>query len=175
MTKYERLLSLSVQVIKQDAIKGHLRWKVTDVSRSTGLSRSRIYEILGNNKKQILLNALSFILDDLYGKTPERQELHRTHGPLEGVIRSRNIVLAHPELVTFSYKNRLRSDEVGELLRNAEKDYLKLLSKQTGVKDPKILLFMRTMIHGISQAPFITDTQVKDLLGELVQYPQLKS
>ncbi len=175
MTKYERLINLSVQIVKEDAKRGHMKWKVTDVSRVTGLARSRIYELFGNNKKTILLNALSFILDDLYGRTPERKELHRTEGKLAGIIKSREIVMAHPELVTFSYKHRNRSDEIGQLLRKAEQDYLDLVSEQTGVKDPRTLLFMRTLIHGVSQAPFLNDNQVQEMLEELGVYAALKA
>lgn len=173
MSKYDKLVSLSAQVIRQDSVKGHLRWKVTELARTSGVARSRIYELLGTNKKQILVTALKIVLDDLYGRSPERQEFNRKHGKFAGVLKSRKTVLATPELLTFSYRNRHRTDEIGKLLRNAEQDYMDLLSAQTGVKDKRKLLFMRTMIHGISQAPFITDEEVKILLEDVAKYPEL--
>lgn len=172
MSKYDKLVNLSVHVVRQDVIKGHLRWKVTEVARVSGVARSRIYEFLGKNKKQILLTALKILLNDLYGRSPERQEFHRKHGRLSGVLKSRKIVLATPELIAFSYRNRHRPDDIGKLLRKAEQEYMDLLAAQTGVKDKRKLLFMRTMIHGISQAPFITDEEVKLLLEDVANYPE---
>ena len=173
MKKCEKLVIVCAHVVRQDALKGHLRWKVTDLSRAAGVSRSRIYELLGRNKKEILINALRLLIDDLYGRTPERQELHKSIGRFAGVMRSRKIVLEFPELVTFSYLNRARRDEIGMMLRKAEEDYMELLSNQTGVSDQRKLLFMRTMIHGISQAPFLTDAQVEMLLNDVLLYPVL--
>lgn len=166
-TKYEKLIALSIQVIRQDVLHGHLRWKVTELSRTSHFSRSRIYELLGASKPMILRNALVILLEEMYGLSAERQEFDKKHSQFEGFLVSREMVITHPELLAFYFRNRNRKDEIGEIMRTNEKRFLKRVEEKTGLKDPALVLFIRTFIHGVSLAPFLDDRDVSALMRQL--------
>lgn len=148
-------------------MKGHLKWKVTDLSRSAKISRSRIYELLGRNKSDILKNALILLLEEMYGLSAERQEFERTHSEFEGFMASRQMVMQAPELLSFYFRNRDRKDDIGEIIRTREAQFLKIVARKNDVKDPLNQLFVRTVIHGVSLAPFLSDDQVSACMRKL--------
>ena len=163
--KYNRLISLSIQLIRMDVMQGHLKWKVTDLARVCKYSRSQIYELLGNSKADILNNALKALLEEIYGLSPERVALRETESHLAGVIRSRKIVIEAPELLSFYFRHRTRNDQIGQTIRHYEKKYLELVKKQTNIEDKGFLLYVRTVIHGISVAPYLSDAEVESCLN----------
>lgn len=164
MTKYERIVFLSCYILKQDLLQGHLKWKVTEISKSTRIARSLIYEFLGKNKKSILLSALECAMQEIYGLSQERMALRQNEDSMAGILRSRRLVMEAPELLSFYFKYRDRQNEVGKMIQSYEKKYLQLVAQQTGLKDPDRLIFIRTIIHGISVAPFLSEAQVKSCL-----------
>ncbi len=167
--KYSRIIALSIQLIRKDVMQGHLKWKVTDLARTCKISRSQIYELLGKSKSEILNNALKILLEEIYGLSPERVALRDSESHLAGVIRSRKIVIDAPELLSFYFRHRTREDQIGQTIRHNEKKYLDLVQKQTGLQDKNQLLYFRTVIHGISVAPYLTDTEVENCLNLMFQ------
>ena len=167
--KYSRIINLSIQLIRKDVMLGHLKWKVTDLARVCKISRSQIYELLGNSKTTILNNALKILLEEIYGLSPERVALRETESHLAGLIRSRKIVIDAPELLSFYFRHRTREDQVGQTIRHYEKKYLELVQKQTGLKDRSQLLYFRTVIHGISVAPYLSDAEVENCLNQMFE------
>lgn len=167
--KYERIIKLSSHVLRKEITDGHLKWKVTSLARASGISRTHIYEMLGHSKPEILKNALRFSLEEIYGLSPEREEMRKTMSPIGGILRSRKLVIETPELLAFYFRYRNRPDEIGQMIRHYEKKYLELVSRQTGVIDKGNLLYIRTIIHGVSVAPYLNDSEVEDCLNRLFQ------
>lgn len=167
MNKQKKLIDLCAVVIRQDVLQGHLKWKVTDIARKSRVPRSRIYEVLGAGKEAMLKNALSLLLAEIYGLSPERRQQRAIGGPLDGIFASRAIVSETPELLSFYFRHRDRANEIGAVIRQFEKEYLGLVAEQTGLKDPDLLLFIRTAIHGISVAPFLSKRDVQMCLETL--------
>lgn len=163
--KYNRIISLSIQLIRMDIMQGHLKWKVTDLARVCKYPRSQIYELLGSTKPAILNNALKTLLEEIYGLSAERVALRESESHLIGVIQSRKIVMDAPELLSFYFRHRTREDQIGQTIRYYEKKYLELVQKQTKIQDKKLLLYIRTVIHGISVAPYLSDAEVEDCLN----------
>src|SRR4051812_10202060 len=95
--KYKRVLALSTEVIRQEVLCGSLRWKVTELSRASRTARSRIYELLGKSKPEILRNSLKIVLEEIYGLSAERQEFDKGNNQFQGFVRSRDIVMQCPE------------------------------------------------------------------------------
>jgi len=166
--KYEKVLALATHVIRLDTQLGHLRWKVTDLSRHSRTPRSRVYELLGRNKPEMLKTALQALLEELYGISAERLEYDKTNR-FQGLVRSRQIVMQAPELLGFYFRHRGRRDEIGELIRKNEDRFLKHLATSRGIKDEATLIFVRTVIHGISLAPFLDEAQVSRIIKKLAE------
>lgn len=171
-SKYERLLSLTVQVLRLEMLRGHLRWKVTELSRGTRMSRSRIYELLGPNKPLMLENALKCLLEEIYGLSSERAAQREKLGPVGGITLSRQMVLENPELLIFYIRHRARPDEIGQMIRRYERKYTDLLAQQTGLRNEDDLLFVRAAAHGIGTAAFLTDAEVSMCLRKLFAVAQ---
>ena len=168
-SKYEKTLRLSAQLIRLDVLHGHLGWKVTDLSRVSKVARSVIYETLGANKKAMLHFALKMVLEELYGLSIERQKAHQDLSGFDAFMRSRALVNSFPELLSFYFRGRDRKDEIGKMIQSYEKKYLAAVSQQTGVTDPSDLLFVRTVIHGVSLAPFLSDSEVRQCMTKLFE------
>ena len=171
-SKYLRTLELAVHVIRLDLKYGYLKWKVTDLSRTVAIARSQIYEKLGKNKNEILMASLSLILDELYGFSPEHRQYSKTNGEFQGLLRSRQTVISSPELLSFYFLHRNSENDIGSLIREKENRFLKLVGEKNNVKNEKMILFIRTIIHGVSVAPFLNDKQVADcmkILSDLIE------
>lgn len=158
--KYSQIVKLSMHVLRKDVLQGHLSWKVTELSRTAKVPRSRIYELLGRDKKSMLLNALKTTLEEIYGLSAERLEFNKTHSHMEAILLSRQFVVDMPELFVFYFRHRSREDEVGAMIREYELKYTQFLGARTGIVDPEKLMLARIFIHGISTASFLTDEQV---------------
>ena len=115
----------------------------------------------------MLKTALIHVLEELYSLSPERNELRKKSGPFETLLKSRQLVIDNPELLAFYFRHRKTPDVIGKTIQDFEMKYLAAVSEQTGLKNPANLLFVRTIIHGISVAPFLSDSQVKDCLVKL--------
>ena len=168
-SKYSRILSLSVQVIRFDTNYGRLKWKVTDLARYTKMSRSRIYEVLGQKKSVMLENSLSILLDDLYGLSTEKRLVASTKERFHCFMQSRKTVIDHPELLSFYFQNRNAKDRIGQIIREKEKLFLEWIFESTGIKNPTDLLLVRTTIHGISLAPFIDEDTALKLMSRMTE------
>lgn len=167
--KYERIIALSTHLIRLEVQKGGPRWKATDLARISRTSRSRIYELLGRNKSEMRRNAVIFLLEELYSLSAERLEFDKTQGRLAGLKRSRELVRSVPELLAFYFRNRDGNDELGIVIRACEKRFLERVSTDLKLTNSIDLLFIRTMIHGISLAPFLADAEVEALAKKMAE------
>jgi hypothetical protein len=171
--KYDRIIALSTYLIRLEIQKGSLRWKATELARCGRISRSRLYEILGKNKSDMRRNALVFLLEELYSLSPERIKFDQVNGRLAGLIRSRELVRYAPELLAFYFRNRDKKDELGGVIRSHEKRFLERISIDLKIVDPADLLFIRTMIHGISVAPFLNIEEVGLLANRMAEVAKM--
>ncbi len=160
MAKYSTLLSLSTEIIRQDALKGRLKWKVTDISRKCRLARSFIYESLGADKNEMLKNSLDFILKDVFGLSKYHSEFVKAHGEYQGFIRCREVMMNTPEILTFYYMNRGLQNELGAMIRKYEAEFLELVRVKNNIEDPATLYFVRSLIHGVTFAPYLDASEV---------------
>jgi len=159
-----------VNAIRLELKHGHLKWKVTDLSRAAKISRSQIYEKLGSNKTSILKTSLTLILDELYGFAPEHRDFCKTHGEFQGLLRSRQVVFDSPELLSFYFLHRNNTSDYGALIREKETQFLNFVAQKNQITNDTALLFIRTFIHGVSVAPFLNDEQVSDCMGVLSSF-----
>jgi hypothetical protein len=165
--KHSRIIKIATEIVKKDLLKGHLKWQVAEIARTCKIYRTQIYELLGKNKNEILHNSLIVLLEEIYGLSLERIKNRDSESTATGIIQSRKIVMEAPELLSFYFRHRAVDGLLGDTIRLYEKRYLSLVQQQTGIHDPKLLLYVRTIIHGISVAPYLTETEVSDCLDLL--------
>ena len=149
------MFRVSLCVFKLENNKGHLRWKVTDLVRAAGVSRTLVYRYFGGSKEEIMTGALRVFTNDFYGFTGQGKALSFPRR----IERARAQVFKYPEAILFYQTWRSRESELREEFIRIEnkfrRDLRKLFSKCT---DSQILL-LHTCIHGLVTAPFLTPEQ----------------
>ena len=73
--KTGKFFNVTRSVFHLESRDGHLKWKVTDLARSSGVSRQTIYTSFGNSKLEILKTALMQIP---LGRTAQPEEMAGT-------------------------------------------------------------------------------------------------
>jgi AcrR family transcriptional regulator len=106
-----------------DVRHGHLKWKVSDLARLSGVSRTLIYYYFGKSKEGILHEAVRLFGDLISGQTPDKVELWKVGNLKEANRSSRELVAKVPALVPFYFFNRLSESDIGIAIRAREKAF----------------------------------------------------
>lgn len=110
-------------VIRLEVSRGHLAWKITDVSRMSGVTRPLIYYYFGKSKEEILQNALKLIGDEFFGLSKERLEMWAKGEVAESVKRTRQLLVLAPYVSEFYFHWRHQPGETADQLKDIEKRY----------------------------------------------------
>jgi AcrR family transcriptional regulator len=132
-------------VLRLEVSKGHLRWKISDVSRLSGVQRTLIYYYFGKSKENIVQTAMKTISEEFFGLSQERLELWRQGRISESVTRTRELFGKAPHLAEFYFHWRQQPSEIRDEFRRIEKRYL------AKIKDffPKLSLHERQALHAV--------------------------
>lgn len=125
--KDKNYFSILNAVLRLEVVKGHLRWKIADVSRLSGVQRTLIYYYFGKSKESILENAMKAIGEEFFGFTSERLQLWKDGKVKESVMRSREMISKAPHLVEFFFHWRHQKGEISTMLKKLERNYPKKL------------------------------------------------
>lgn len=150
--KSQKMFLISANVLVLELSKGHLKWKITDLVRKTGVSRSLIYHYFGSNKEKMLKDSLNIFVERFYGFELNNK---RTTLP-EMVLRARLYILEYPEAALLYEKVRMGNSRLTEDFKNIEKRFRKKLIKNFPQLDDDGILAIHTFIHGMVTAPFLT-------------------
>ena len=103
-----------IHTVPDEIEHGHLKWKVSDLARGAGVSRSLIYYYLGKSKMEIILSAIDTIWPEFYGLTESRRLLREREGFMASVLLSKDLSRRMPFLTCFFYTWYLRQNTVGK-------------------------------------------------------------
>lgn len=148
---YWRILNAALRL---DFKRGHLRWTITELSRTTKVARSLIYYYFGKSKNAILVAALQLIGEDLFGLNQERIGLWNEGKIEESILRSRSAVRANPHIVAFYFAHRADESPIGEKLRELEVSYRKKLEKMLPEKSEEEIKSITALNLGRVICPF---------------------
>lgn len=121
---YWKILNSAVRL---DVQKGHLRWTVAELARSSGVGRTLIYYYFGKSKEQVIKTALNIIADEVFGLSPERLQLWKDGRIAESIEKSRALLQLAPQLREFYFHWRYTPSETQDHLIRVEKRYLQKL------------------------------------------------
>lgn len=165
--RYDRFIQLAIIVIKHDFNHGHLKWKVTEVTRLSRISRSRIYEPLGNTKKKMVMCALGMICDEIFEISSYENEPCQLRSGSGPIIRAKKMILDSPELLAFYFCNRTRTCEIGSLIREYENRFRAAMDGQTNAENKSKVNCFVAIMFGLTLTPFFTDLDVQNCYVEL--------
>ena len=116
-------------VFRLEVSKGHLRWKISDVSRLAGVQRTLIYYYFGKSKEGILKSAMAIIGDEFFGLSPDRLKMWSAGQVRESILSTREMVKKAPHMTEFFYHWRHQDSEIRNELVSLEKRYINKLKK----------------------------------------------
>lgn len=163
-----KFLRLAMLLIYQEVNQGHLKWKVTALSRMSQMSRSRIYEVFGDGKKRMLLCAVKMILDEICGNEESKQNKFKTGFAVDSILKIRKFLADTPELLAFYFCNRQRNDEVGVMIREYEKKAPEMLLQGTDSENEPNQTLLHFALCGIAVNPILSELDARRCLQSLL-------
>lgn len=154
-TKQEKISKVSKSIFFLESKYGHLKWKVTDLERTSKVSRTLIYRYFGNKKTEIFENALNHFIDEFYGFDSSNNE----GDFLQKIFDARLMMLKNKEAVIFYQNWRLSEASLSNQFQVIEAKFQKKLKILfPNIRDEKIPI-LHGFIHGMITAPFLSPDQ----------------
>jgi AcrR family transcriptional regulator len=144
-----------------DFRKGHLRWTMSELSRSSGITRSLIYYYFGKSRQGILLEAVKIIGEELLGLSPKRLELWEKSEIAESVLLSRKYIDNVPHLSSFYLMHRVRDSEIGDAMRRLETQYFKKMKKYFAADQEHQAKARFAVFFGLVFAPYLDEHAIR--------------
>lgn len=157
--KASSISRLSLNVLRLEDSRGHLKWKVQELADRSEISRSLVYEYLGRNKKEILLASLNYFIAEFYGFHDSAPTMSFS----KQIQEARKKMALYPEAVIFYQKWRSRSTWLKDEFMKIEDRFRKKLKKRFPHFTQTEILALHALIHGLVTAPFL-DAEESDLL-----------
>jgi AcrR family transcriptional regulator len=157
-------------VVRLDVTAGHLRWKISDLSRLSGVQRTLIYYYFGKSKEVILATAINYIGEELYGLSRKRMEMWRRGEFRASLRRTRELFAKAPHAIEFFFHWRYQKSDVQDRLMTLEMRF------QRKLKDffPKLTAVERqalyTVYFGLVLIPDLSE-EVQDLILKKMPFP----
>ncbi len=153
-----KVLSSAMQL---DFKLGHLRWTVSQLSRSSGVSRPLIYYYFGKSKIGILEEAVRTLGTELAGLSAEKLQMWKDGRHEESIIMSRKFLESLPEAIPFYFVHRSKPGKLGDAIRAIERAQMEKIRQYI----PGITVPMQEAVYGLllglSFSPLVTDVAVR--------------
>lgn len=143
---YRRVLEAALRL---DSSRGHLRWRMTDLSRASGITRSLIYYYFGNSKTALLQSAVRALGEEFFGLREDRQELWRQGRILESIAQTRLLVQTMPYLVHFYLAQRHPGAPLYDQILELERRYSENLRHHFPDAEPARIQMTFAMLFGV--------------------------
>lgn len=147
--------------IELDFRRGHLRWSMSELSRSSKITRSLIYYYFGKSKEAILLEAVKLIGEEFFGLNEGRSELWKTGKIAESVLANRHLLEKSPAIGAFYMIHREETTEIGTSLRHLEQDYKQKLKKYFAGASDANLEAIFGLFMGLVVTPRLSEDAVR--------------
>src|SRR4051812_22858182 len=114
---YWTILNAAIQL---DFKKGHQKWTMSELARTTEITRSLIYYYFGKSRLDILNEAVRLVGEEFFGLSDSKIKLWAKGEIAESVLFTRREIEKSPNLGTFYLIHRNRTSEIGESIRGLE-------------------------------------------------------
>src|SRR4051812_25454632 len=103
---YWKILNAAIAL---DFRKGHQKWTLSELSRTTGITRSLIYYYFGKDRGSILNEAIRLLGEDFFGFTTAKLKLWSEGKVAEAVLTTRKAMEFSPALPAFYLAHRFKT------------------------------------------------------------------
>ena len=147
-------------ILKGEVTKGHLKWKVSEVARSAGVSRPLVYHYLGSDREQMLVESYNFMCDIVFHVNSTQKV------PIKDVIKD---VLAKlksmPYLLPLFYLEKDKDSQCGEIIRRYEQETLEKLANSNPHMSKNEILRLYLLELGCGLYKTLDDEKVEELFS----------
>lgn len=154
-------------VIRLEVTKGHLLWKITELSRLSGVGRPLIYYYFGKSKEEIVQAALKIIGDEFFGLSEERVEMWKRKEVAESVLRTRELMSKAPHVSVFFFHWRYKKGEIADHLRELEQRYRAKLASLMPGKSEMEMEAAFAALFGLTLLPELQEDSVRALIQKM--------
>ncbi len=168
MNKDDTFWSVLRAAIELDFRRGHLRWKMSELSRDSKVTRSLIYYYFGKSKENILVTAVKLIGEEFFGLTPLRVQMWKDGKIAESLLLSRRLLERVPHIGTFYMVHREEQTEIGASLRQLELEYRKKIKRFFPDSPAEALDALFALFMGLTLTPRLSDPGVLRAVNEVV-------
>lgn len=145
--------------IELDVTKGHLKWRLTDLSRKSGVSRSLIYYYFGRDRASILIEAIKLFGEFMAGTDKLQMRLWDQRDYAEALFEARKIIKRTPYLMVFYFLNRESDTEIGKMIRMFERKGVQKRKLYNPKFDDRQAAALFALQMGISLSPQLHSIQ----------------
>lgn len=153
--------------LELDFRKGHLKWTMSELSRKAGITRSLIYYHFGQSKPGILVEAVKLVSSELLGTSRSRLDMWSQGKWYESIHRSRQVTASAPHLAQFYLMHRDRPTEIGQMLQDMEKTYLKKLRTIFPQLSDVQIRAVFTLFFGVVFCPLVDQAVIEVVVDKL--------
>lgn len=164
MNKKLKLKKVLNNILNLEVSKGHLKWKVSDLSRKTGMSRPLIYYHLGKTKKAILEKCLEIIAEEVYGLNRSLPIKTGLHAFADELVATQKNIQAVPALTIFYLRCRSGNSPLQKRFVEIEQNFHRKILKHCPYLKADQAVAMHSLLFGIVSAPFTNEEGVRKAL-----------
>lgn len=129
-TKDEKYWRILDAVLRLEVLKGHLKWTLSDLSRTCKITRPLIYYYFGKEKKDILETAIKIIGEELFGLQTGKERFFATGDFKDSLFKAQELIKNSPHIPIFYLFWRMREGEIKERLLKMESLYIENLMRE---------------------------------------------
>lgn len=166
----DKFFKILAGILKLEMKTGHLKWKISDLSRVSKTPRPLIYYYFGKSKEKMVQQALDTISKEIFGFDHSKLELWKSGKYAEAVMFSKWTAREHPEMYEFFFfwKNR-PEHEIGKFIRSIEDRYIeKLKITFPHLKRSRIILLM-SALYGFVLTEHGGEEEARELFDLMTQ------
>jgi AcrR family transcriptional regulator len=169
ISKDELFWKILDAALKLELTHGHVRWKMTDLARASGVTRTLIYYYFGHSKESILQAAITIIGEEFFGLSEARQALWSNRQIWESFRKSRALVKNTPHIPIFYLEQRQPEKPFYQEMQTLEKRYLQKLSGRFPKASTDSLRAAFATFFGIVTIAEIDDTVLENFLNGIIK------
>ncbi len=128
-TKDDLFWKVLDSVIRLECTRGHLKWKMTDLSRMSGVTRTLIYYYFGKSKLALVQSAIQVIGGEFFGLDPTKHDLWDRGDFLQSIHLTRDLFVKAPYVGIFYLTQRQPGSIFHKDIMALEARYLARLEK----------------------------------------------
>ncbi len=159
-------------VLTYEVDKGHLKWKVSDVSRKLKVSRSLIYYHFGKAKESILDSCYQIVAEEFYGLKKDMRPLRACSDEImaQALRETQAIYLNNSAIVVFFHRWRFQPGDVQTRVLGIEKQFRAKLQATFPELSGEEVLALHTLMHGAVTSPFTGIEAMRIVAGVINQF-----